>query len=87
MLTGDCWSPKFTIVPVKFSFTVPAMWSNKVKAVPMNSAARLSGLRAQGDRLRDPLFMVTEPEAAAMAVLTLADPRWNRCLSPYWKPI
>ncbi|EEP75420.1 conserved hypothetical protein [Uncinocarpus reesii 1704] len=53
------------ITPLEFWFTVPAIWSDKAKAAT-STAARRAGF---GTRLGDAIFMIAEPEAAAVAAL------------------
>lgn len=54
-----------TITPIEFWFTVPAIWSDKAKASTKLAASR-AGF---GSRQCDKIFMITEPEAAAVAAL------------------
>ena len=62
-------STEFATTPIEFWFTVPAIWTEKATAATVQ-AARLAGFGTQTNRPQDELFIVTEPEAAAMAVLT-----------------
>ncbi|KAF2102746.1 actin-like ATPase domain-containing protein [Rhizodiscina lignyota] len=57
-------------MPIDFSFTVPAIWSDKAKADTIASA-RAAGF---GSRPGDTITLITEPEAAAISVMKyLAD--------------
>ena len=54
-----------SITPLEFWFTVPAIWSDQAQ-----SATRTAAQRAGfGSRSRDLIFMISEPEAAAIAAL------------------
>ena len=57
--------------PIEFWFTVPAIWTEKATA----ATVRAAGLAGFGNRPRDFLFVVTEPEAAAWAVFRRA--QWH----------
>jgi molecular chaperone DnaK (HSP70) len=53
------------VTPMEFWFTVPAMWGDKAK-----DATRQAALKAKfASRLGDRLYMIPEPEAAAVAIL------------------
>ncbi|TID18547.1 heat shock 70 kDa protein 12A [Venturia nashicola] len=54
------------ITPIEFWVTVPATWSDKAKKATKNAALR-AGF---GSRKEDEVFMITEPEAAAVATLS-----------------
>ncbi|KAK2850556.1 hypothetical protein FQN49_005545 [Arthroderma sp. PD_2] len=56
------------ITPIEYWFTVPAIWSDQAKA-QTKEAARLAGFGSNSARPDDRIFMVTEPEAAAIAAL------------------
>jgi hypothetical protein len=53
------------LTPMEFWITVPAIWSDTAKAATRNAALE-AGF---GSRPGDHLFMITEPEAAALASL------------------
>lgn len=53
------------LTPMEFWITVPAIWSDTAKAATRNAALE-AGF---GSRPGDDLFMITEPEAAALASL------------------
>lgn len=53
------------VTPLEFWFTVPAIWSDGAKDAT-RTAARAAGF---GTRLDDKIFMIPEPEAAAIATL------------------
>lgn len=54
------------ITPLEFWLTVPATWSDQAKKATRD-AAKLAGF---GSRPGDEIFMITEPEAAAVAALS-----------------
>lgn len=54
------------ITPIKFWFTMPAIWSDKAQVTTLD-AAREAGF---GSRPDDEMCMITEPEAAALATLS-----------------
>lgn len=56
------------VTPIDFWFTVPATWQDSATAATRTVAAE-AGF---GSRERDELFIITEPEAAAIAVLSSA---------------
>ena len=56
------------ITPLEFWFTVPAIWSDKAKDAT-REAARLAGFGERQSRSHDRVFLITEPEAAAIAAL------------------
>ncbi|GBF66389.1 hypothetical protein TMEN_9109 [Trichophyton mentagrophytes] len=56
------------ITPIEYWFTVPAIWSNQAKA-QTKTAAQRAGFAYNIERPNDQIFMVTEPEAAAIAAL------------------
>jgi hypothetical protein len=53
------------ITPLEFWFTVPAIWSDQAQSA-MRTAARTAGF---GGRPGDNIFLISEPEAAAVAAL------------------
>jgi molecular chaperone DnaK (HSP70) len=55
----------FRITPMEFWITVPAMWTDAAKAATIE-AAEAAGF---GSRYKDSVHIITEPEAAALAVL------------------
>ncbi|KAH8665032.1 hypothetical protein BGZ60DRAFT_432284 [Tricladium varicosporioides] len=55
----------FRITPMEFWVTVPAMWTDAAKTATIE-AAQAAGF---GSRLMDSIHIITEPEAAALAVL------------------
>lgn len=54
------------LTPIEFWLTVPATWSDKAKSATKDAATR-AGF---GTRIGDSIFMITEPEAAAVASLS-----------------
>ncbi|EFR01012.1 hypothetical protein MGYG_04014 [Nannizzia gypsea CBS 118893] len=56
------------ITPIEYWFTVPAIWSDQAKA-QTKTAAQRAGFVYNIERPSDQMFMVTEPEAAAIAAL------------------
>jgi len=56
------------ITPVEFWFTVPASWQDEANNAT-REAAEAAGFASRKD---DELYMISEPEAAAMAILTEA---------------
>ncbi|KAL4901109.1 hypothetical protein BDW74DRAFT_88294 [Aspergillus multicolor] len=56
------------ITPLEFWFTVPAIWSDRAQSATRN-AARRAGFAGSLFRPLDKVFLITEPEAAAIAVL------------------
>jgi molecular chaperone DnaK (HSP70) len=56
------------ITPLEFWFTVPAIWSDRAQDAT-RKAARLAGFGNTPGRSDDKIFMITEPEAAAIAAL------------------
>lgn len=54
------------ITPIEFWLTVPATWSDQAKKATRD-AAKLAGF---GTRPGDQIYMITEPEAAAVAALS-----------------
>ncbi|KAF3892548.1 Actin-like ATPase domain-containing protein [Trichophyton interdigitale] len=56
------------ITPIEYWFTVPAIWSDQAKA-QTKTAAQRAGFAYNIERPNDQIFMVTEPEAAAIAAL------------------
>ncbi|KAF3479675.1 uncharacterized protein GIQ15_06651 [Arthroderma uncinatum] len=56
------------ITPVEYWFTVPAIWSDQAKAHTKQAAQR-AGFGSSLARPDDKIFMITEPEAAAIAAL------------------
>ncbi|KAL4733033.1 hypothetical protein BDV11DRAFT_200880 [Aspergillus similis] len=55
--------------PIEFWFTVPAIWSDRAQ-LATRDAARRAGFAGTLHRPSDRLFLITEPEAAAIAVLS-----------------
>ncbi|KAL5045389.1 hypothetical protein BDW71DRAFT_215236 [Aspergillus fruticulosus] len=55
--------------PIEFWFTVPAIWSDRAQGATRD-AARRAGFAGTLHRPSDRLFLITEPEAAAIAVLS-----------------
>jgi molecular chaperone DnaK (HSP70) len=55
----------YRITPMEFWITVPAMWTDAAKAATIE-AAQAAGF---GSRQMDSIHIITEPEAAALAVL------------------
>ncbi|KAL4863291.1 hypothetical protein BDV12DRAFT_202257 [Aspergillus spectabilis] len=56
------------ITPLEFWFTVPAIWSDRAQDATRN-AARHAGFAGTMFRPWDRVFLISEPEAAAIAVL------------------
>lgn len=56
------------ITPIEYWFTVPAIWSDQAKA-QTKVAAQRAGFAYNIERPSDQMFMITEPEAAAIAAL------------------
>jgi molecular chaperone DnaK (HSP70) len=54
-----------SITPLEFWFTIPAIWSDQAQSAT-RKAAQLAGF---GSRPCDNIFMISEPEAAAIAAL------------------
>jgi molecular chaperone DnaK (HSP70) len=65
-LTKTYGSAMLTATPMEFWLTVPAIWSDKAKAVT-RSAARRAGFCS---RAGDEMFLISEPEAAAAASIS-----------------
>lgn len=61
------------ITPIKFWFTMPAIWSDKAQVTTLD-AAREAGF---GSRPDDEMCMITEPEAAALATLSSETLRYS----------
>ena len=59
--------------PVHFWFTIPATWDDEATDAT-REAARMAGFESRG---LDELFMITEPEAAAMAILSNSIEKYN----------
>jgi molecular chaperone DnaK (HSP70) len=57
------------VTPIEFWFTVPAIWSDRAQRATRD-AARRAGFAGTLHRPSDRLFLITEPEAAAIAVLS-----------------
>lgn len=53
------------VTPIEFWFTMPAIWSDEAQSAT-KAAAQQAGFTS---RLGDQMFMITEPEAAAIATL------------------
>lgn len=56
------------ITPLEFWFTVPAIWSDQAQDATRKAAQR-AGFGRSVERPNDEIFMITEPEAAAVAAL------------------
>jgi hypothetical protein len=54
------------VTPIEFWLTVPATWSDKAKNASIEAAKR-AGF---GSRMNDDIFLIPEPEAAAVATLS-----------------
>ncbi|EED23507.1 Hsp70 family protein [Talaromyces stipitatus ATCC 10500] len=54
--------------PLEFWLTIPAIWSESAKNAT-REAALLAGFEGSSDRPKDRIFMITEPEAAAVAAI------------------
>ncbi|KAH8702220.1 Hsp70 family protein [Talaromyces proteolyticus] len=54
---------------IEFWFTMPAIWSDKAQAATREAAKR-AGFGPRPERPLDTIYMITEPEAAAIAALT-----------------
>jgi molecular chaperone DnaK (HSP70) len=54
--------------PLEFWLTIPAIWSENAKNAT-RQAALLAGFEGSSDRPKDRIFMITEPEAAAVAAI------------------
>lgn len=61
--------PILSVSPIEFWFTMPAIWSDQAQAAT-REAAQKAGFGPRLGRLSDAIFMITEPEAAAIAALT-----------------
>jgi hypothetical protein len=61
--------PILKVSPIEFWFTMPAIWSDQAQAATREAAQR-AGFGPQPGRLSDAIYMITEPEAAAIAALT-----------------
>jgi molecular chaperone DnaK (HSP70) len=61
------------ITPIKFWFTMPAIWSDEAQAKTL-AAARAAGF---GKREGDEICMIKEPEAAALATLSETTVDWD----------
>lgn len=56
------------ITPLEFWFTVPAIWSDQAQDATRRAAC-LAGFGQSLSRPNDKIFLITEPEAAALASL------------------
>lgn len=56
------------ITPLEFWFTVPAIWSDDAKDATMKAALR-AGFATRCGHVQDKIFLITEPEAAAITAL------------------
>ncbi|KAL4942784.1 hypothetical protein BDV06DRAFT_211602 [Aspergillus oleicola] len=56
------------VTPIEFWFTVPAIWSDRAQGATRDAAQR-AGFAGTLRRPSDRLFLITEPEAAAISVL------------------
>ncbi|RAL15262.1 Hsp70 family protein [Aspergillus homomorphus CBS 101889] len=56
------------ITPIEFWFTVPAIWSDKAKDATRTAAQR-AGFACDPRRKEDKIFLISEPEAAAITAL------------------
>lgn len=54
--------------PLEFWLTIPAIWSESAKNATREAALR-AGFEGSSDRPKDRIFMITEPEAAAVAAI------------------
>lgn len=61
--------PILSVSPIEFWFTMPAIWSDQAQAATKEAAQR-AGFGPKPGRLSDAIYMITEPEAAAIAALT-----------------
>lgn len=61
--------PILSVSPIEFWFTMPAIWSDQAQAAT-REAAQKAGFGSRPGRLSDAIYMITEPEAAAIAALT-----------------
>lgn len=61
--------PILSVSPIEFWFTMPAIWSDQAQAATKEAAQR-AGFGPRPGRLSDVIYMITEPEAAAIAALT-----------------
>lgn len=59
------------VTPIDFWFTVPAKWQETAKDATIEAANR-AGFGTQEGRYEDELNIITEPEAAAIAILSEA---------------
>ena len=64
------------ITPIEFWLTVPASWQEEANDATRN-AAITAGFESRGD---DKLFMITEPEAAAIAILSNGTEKYKSLL-------
>ncbi|KAI9373397.1 hypothetical protein BJX61DRAFT_533164 [Aspergillus egyptiacus] len=56
------------ITPIEFWFTVPAIWSDRARSATMTAAHR-AGFGDSPSRPHDKIFLISEPEAAAIVAL------------------
>ncbi|KAE8370730.1 actin-like ATPase domain-containing protein [Aspergillus caelatus] len=56
------------VTPIEFWFTVPAIWSDKARDAT-RTAARRAGFGGSLSRQSDKVFLISEPEAAAITAL------------------
>ncbi|KAI7976787.1 hypothetical protein EIK77_010018 [Talaromyces pinophilus] len=54
--------------PLEFWLTIPAIWSESAKSAT-REAALLAGFEGSSNRPKDRIYMITEPEAAAVAAI------------------
>ncbi|KAE8364462.1 hypothetical protein BDV27DRAFT_128405 [Aspergillus caelatus] len=59
---------ELSITPLEFWFTVPAIWSDQAQDAT-KAAAQRAGFGASLERPRDEIFLISEPEAAAITAL------------------
>ncbi|KAL2827784.1 actin-like ATPase domain-containing protein [Aspergillus cavernicola] len=57
------------ITPLEFWFTVPAIWSDKAQSATRAAAQRAGFGGSFGRRVNDKIFLISEPEAAAITAL------------------
>lgn len=77
---------ELNVVPIDFWFTVPATWEESAVGATRNAALAAGFARRPGDEL----YMITEPEAAAISSLSLAienNPGLYKVGPPRWPHI
>lgn len=57
------------ITPIEFWFTVPAIWSDQAQSATMAAAKRAGFGASLFKRRNDKIFLISEPEAAAITAL------------------